>query len=182
MNAKSRGTQTILEEKLKGTEKEFWITPAYSDFDQLLGVELAVEYAGGIDADGEGYLTRVVREKLIPVSETPAQWKGDQVQHVYGYLAADRRTFTIAGHGFADWEAEEHRIIRKIERSGWLGDELNDKPCTYGIPKDTEGDPRDTKACGKPSVYKAVGGSEYCAEHAPEVAANDEIYLPQEED
>lgn len=66
----------------------------------------------------------------------------------------------------------------KIKRSGWLGEELNDKPCTYGIPKDPAGDPRDTKQCGKPSVYKAVGGFEFCQEHAPEVAENDEVYLP----
>lgn len=64
-----------------------------------------------------------------------------------------------------------------IKRSGWLGEELNDKPCTYRIPKDPEGDPRDTKRCDKPSVYKAVGGFEYCQEHAPEVAENDEIYI-----
>lgn len=66
----------------------------------------------------------------------------------------------------------------RLPRNGWLGKELNDKPCAYGIPKDLEGDPLDTKQCGQPSVYKAVGGFEYCAEHAPEVAANDEIYLP----
>lgn len=67
--------------------------------------------------------------------------------------------------------------MSQIQRSGYLGEELNDKPCTYGIAKDPEGDPRDTKPCGQPSVYKAVGGFEFCAEHAPEVAANDEIFV-----
>lgn len=69
-------------------------------------------------------------------------------------------------------------------RSGWLGGELNDKPCVYGIPKDPEGDPRETKACGQPSVYKETGGpGTYCPEHAPEVAAKDEsVYGPQEDE
>lgn len=118
---------------------------------------------------------------LSSYSQSTPQPKEEEITRLRNLFQDGVRTLyyhtEIGNWSSGVWSQSE---TTQLPRSGWLGKELNDKPCTYGIPKDPEGDPRDTKQCGKPSVYKAVGGFEYCQEHAPEVAENDEIYLPRE--
>ena len=73
--------------------------------------------------------------------------------------------------------AETNRILSMLDDS-----QRDEEACVYGIPKDPQGNPFDTKTCGRPAVYKAIGGNSwFCAEHAPEVQANDDsVYFDAE--